>query len=304
MTTENTNYSNSGNNTVYQIVTERIIAKLENGIAPWRQPWKGEALPCNLVSKRRYRGINSLILGTSEFNSPYWITFNQVKELNGRIKKGSKSELVVFWKFFDHDEETEGEATENSKAHRSAMLRYYRVFNYEQTEGLAAFLSDEEEFKNIQFEPIETAAEIIKAMQNAPKIEHKKQSAYYSPSKDLINLPKPETFDTPADYYATAFHELTHSTGHETRLNRPGVAGTAKLTPFGKADYSKEELIAELGSAFLCAESRIVNTLSTSADYIAGWLSVLKGDSRLVVTAASAAQKAADYILGLEVAQA
>ena len=289
------------NNTVYNIVTEQILAQLETGVAPWRQPWKGNSLPCNMVSLRTYRGINALLLGMAPFSSPYYLTFKQVQELGGTVKKGSKSQIVVFWKFFDETEDEENDQNGNeNKGRRPALLRYYRVFNYEQTEGLENHLPE----RNTEdFEPIAEAAKVIDNMPHRPKIVHKEQRAFYSPKKDTVNLPVPESFVSPEDYYATAFHELTHSTGHKSRLNRPSVANTDNLAAFGSPDYSKEELIAELGSAFLCAEVGIQNTLETSAAYLQSWLDVLKEDSRMIVTAASAAQKATDFILGQEIEQ-
>jgi len=285
------------NNTVYQIVTEQILAQLEAGVAPWRQPWKGSSLPCNMVSLRPYRGINALLLGLAPFTSPYYLTFKQIQDLGGNVKKGSKSQIVVFWKFFDEKEAEENEQTaKENKGRRPALLRYYRVFNYEQTEGLENHLPGQN--NQIDFQPIDEAARLIENMPKRPNITHDEQRAFYSPRKDTVNLPVAESFDSPEDFYATAFHELTHSTGHESRLNRPSVANTEKLSPFGSPDYSKEELIAELGSAFLCAFVGINNTLETSAAYLQGWLDVLKEDSRMIVTAASAAQKAADFISG------
>jgi len=289
------------NNTVYQIVTEHILAQLEAGVAPWRQPWKGSSLPCNMITLRPYRGINALLLGMAPFTSPYYLTFKQVQELGGTVKKGSKSQIVVFWKFFNETEGEEEEQNSNQpKGRRPALLRYYRVFNFEQTEGLENHLPER---NAAEFEPIDEAAKVIENMPQRPKIAHKEQRAFYSPKKDVVNLPLPESFISPSDYYATAFHELTHSTGHKSRLNRPSVANTEKLAAFGSPDYSKEELIAELGSAFVCASVGIQNTLETSAAYLQGWLDVLREDSRMIVTAASAAQKAADFILGQAIEQ-
>ena len=137
-------------------------------------------------------------------------------------------------------------------------------------------------------------------MPQRPPIRHDAPEAYYAPARDYVNLPRPETFDTPENYYAVAFHELTHATGHESRLNRPGVSGNT-LAAFGSGDYSREELVAEMSSAYLCAEAGIESTLSNSAAYLKGWLEVLRGDTRMIVTAASAAQRAADFVLGQNV---
>jgi antirestriction protein ArdC len=288
---------------VYSIVTERMITLLEAGTAPWRKTWRGGDSPRNLVSKKPYRGVNTLLLSSAAFASLYWLTFNQVQQLGGRVKKGAKSELVIFWKFSETRKE-DGDAQsgdDRTPKRRPPILRYYRVFNVEQTEGLEKYLPPPSEEQ--MFTPMERAARIIEAMPQRPPIRHDEPSAYYAPARDFVNLPRPEVFDTPENYYAVAFHELTHSTGHESRLNRAGVAGS-RLAAFGSADYSREELVAEMGSAFLCAEAGIESTLDNSAAYLKGWLGALRGDARLIVTAASAAQRAVDFILGRDYTEA
>lgn len=154
-----------------------------------------------------------------------------------------------------------------------------------------------EQAKERPFTPIETAARIVEAMPQRSPIRHIDPSAYYAPARDFVNLPRPETFEMAENYYAVAFHELTHATGHESRLNRAGVAGS-QLAAFGSANYSREELIAEMGSAFLCTEAGIESTLDNSSAYLQGWLEVLKADARMIIMVASAAQRAADFILG------
>lgn len=155
-----------------------------------------------------------------------------MQQLGGRVKKGAKSELVIFWKVFNSQKETDDaeSSDERTTKRRPPMLRYYRVFNVEQTEGLEKHLPPPPEER--PFTPIERTAQIIEAMPQRPLIRHDEQSAYYAPARDYVNLPRPETFDTPENYYAVAFHELTHSTGHESRLNRAGVAGS-RLAAFG-----------------------------------------------------------------------
>ena len=283
---------------VYTIVTQRVIALLEAGVAPWHKTWRGGDAPRNLVSHQPYRGINMLLLSTTSFSSPYWLTFNQVQQLGGRVRKAAKSELVIFWKLFEASNENDVETGTPRAGKRPPMLRYYRVFNVEQTAGLEQRIP-EQTAAEATFTPIETAARIIERMPQRPPIRHDKPQAFYSPRSDYVNLPQPEAFDTPEHYYAVAFHELTHATGHASRLNRAGVANSSALAPFGSGDYSREELVAELGSAFLCAAAGIVNaTLDNSAAYLQSWLDVLKADARLIVTAASAAQRAADFIMG------
>ncbi len=270
---------------VYEIITSRIVEELENGQMPWRKPWR-TLPPANLVSKKPYRGINVFLLALQGYGSQYWLTFNQAKQLGGNVRKGEHGTKIVFWKFDTFETETAGGETEERK---SAFLRYYTVFNLEQTEGLKALLALP------PASPIESAEEIVKGMPNPPTFEQDFRAAYI-PSRDTVTMPSRTAFDSQAEYYSTLFHELTHSTGHAKRLGREGIE---KLQPFGSEDYSKEELIAEMGSAMLCGIAGIEQaTISNSAAYLQSWIRRLKADSRLVVSAASAAQKAADYIRG------
>ena len=176
-----------------------------------------------------------------------------------------------------------------------APNRYYTVFNLAQIDGIEDS-SQAEDLEVIDFTPITRCEEIASGMPKPPVIESKAQRAYYQPSTDVVNVPLPSSFEAAEHYYATLFHELVHSTGHESRLARPGVTG---VTMFGSHDYSKEELVAEMGAAFLCGEAGIEGaTIDSHAAYVGGWLKKLKDDSRLVITAAAQAQKAADLILG------
>lgn len=274
----------------YQVITDRIVGLLEQGTVPWRQTWAGGGEAVSLVTKKPYRGINRLILNISGFASPYWATFNQISKRGGHVRKGEKSTPVVFWKWIEKEDPETGEKVERP------FLRYYRVFNLDQTEGIFVPGQDEEP---AAFNPIERCEQIIQGMPNKPMAQHREQRAWYSPALDLVNMPRPETFDSPETFYATFYHELSHSTGHMTRLNRPTLA---EMAPFGSTDYSKEELIAEMTAAMLCGVSGISNrTIDNSAAYIQNWLKRLQEDRRLVVQAASHAQRAADYILGISV---
>jgi antirestriction protein ArdC len=252
---------------------------------PWRKPWR-TLPPANLVSKKPYRGINVFLLALQGYGSQYWLTFNQAKQLGGNVRKGEHGTKIVFWKFDTFETETaEGETEER----KSAFLRYYTVFNLEQTEGLKALLALPPAF------PIESAEEIVKGMPNPPAFEQDYQAAYI-PSRDTVTMPSRNAFESQAEYYSTVFHELTHSTGHAKRLGREGFDTSQK---FGSDSYSREELIAEMGSAMLSGIAGIEQaTISNSAAYLQSWIKRLKADSRLVVSAANAAQKAADYIRG------
>lgn len=281
--------------TPYEIITEQILSQLEAGNVPWKKPWNvtkyKHRFPTNIVSKKGYRGINHFVLSFSEHTSPYWLTFNQCKKLDGKIKKGSRGVPVVFWKMI----ETKNEDGEEIKI---PFMRYYIVFNTDQTEGLDEKLQKliTENADEIEFNPIDRCEEIVKGYKDKPEIKHEGERAFYNQSKDLVNLPKPEKFKSPEEYYATLFHELAHSTKHKNRLNR----NKKGFECFGDADeYSKEELVAEMTAAFLCAEAGIeTRIIENSAAYIKGWSSKLKENKKMVVEAAQKAQKAADYILG------
>lgn len=275
---------------VYEIITAQILAELERGEVPWRKPWHSLP-PVNLISKMPYRGINVFLLGFAGYGSQFWLTFNQAKQLGGNVRKGEHGTKIIFWKCKTRETESaDGEIEER----KSAFLRYYTVFNLEQTEGLSALLTLPPAF------PIESAEEIVEAMPNPPAFEQDSRAAYI-PSRDTVTMPSRTAFQSQAEYYATLFHELTHSTGHGKRLGREGIE---KIQPFGSEDYSKEELVAEMGNAMLCGVAGIEQaTIGNSAAYLRGWISRLKSDSRLVISAARAAQEAADYIRGAVSAQ-
>jgi antirestriction protein ArdC len=272
---------------VYEIVTEQVIAQLEQGVAPWRKPWSCN-LPCNLVSQKAYRGMNVFFLATQGYESRYWLTFDQCAKLGGRVKAGSKSTFVTFWNIG-----TERVNPKTGRESKPFLLRYYRVFNLGQTEGIDLPRAVFERNKRSEFEAIETAETLAEAMPNPPTFEHS-DHAWYSPLQDRIGMPARSLFHSPAEYYSTLFHELAHSTGHANRLLREGFD---KPSQFGTESYSKEELVAEMTSAFLCGLSGIEReTVPNTAAYLRSWIGRLKADSRLLITAASAAQKAADHI--------
>lgn len=271
--------------TVPEIVTNKIIEQLDKGVVPWKKPWTG-GFPINFVSKRPYSGINVLLLTISPFSSPFWMTYKQAKEKGGYIKKGEKSTLIVYRNTICKKEENEdGEETTKSYS----LLRYYNVFNYEQTDGLENPFTEEEAN---EINPINCCEEVISNFQDKPIIKFEGTQALYSPSTDTIKSPKRQTFISAEAYYSTLFHELIHSTGHSFRLDR-----TSFKTEFGSEPYAKEELVAEIGASFLCGYCSIENsTLENSAAYIAGWLKKLKDDKRFIISAASLAQKAVNYI--------
>lgn len=285
---------------VYEIVTNRIIEMLEkDGQIPWKKPWKSTGAARNLITRKPYKGINSFILNCNNFSSSYWLTFKQAQDKGGYIRKGERSTLVCFYKWINTTSESaspeEFEQDNPSCIKKIPLLRYYNVFNLDQTEGIE---SPAEELPTPEFTPIERAEQIINQMQNMPTIFHGGDRASYSPALDRICMPQKEAFHSSAGYYACLYHEISHSTGHHTRLNRKGIT---EPSYFGSHDYSHEELVAEFSASMICAYVGIeLETLTNSAAYIQNWLEVLKNDKRLAIIAAGQAQKASDYILNFK----
>jgi antirestriction protein ArdC len=273
---------------VYEIVTERIIAQLEDGVAPWRKPWTSKS-PANLVSQKEYRGLNVLMLGSQGYPSKFWLTFNQANKLGGKIVKGQKGSLVVYWNVGEEREVTRPDGS--SQKQTPFLLRYSTVFNLAQTEGIdiPARMLHEERTNN----PIADCEALVEGMPNRPSIGQS-DKAWYAPKSDTVGMPGIGLFHSSAEYYSTLFHELAHSTGHKSRVGREGFENPVHL---GSESYSIEELVAECTAAMLCGVAGIdTHTLDNSAAYLQSWITRLKADSKLIVQAASAAQKAADYI--------
>lgn len=280
----------AGKANVYEMVTERIIAELEKGVIPWEKPWTGvRAGAYNRISKKPYSLINQMILKhTGEY-----ATFKQWSDLGGHIRKGEKSEIVVFWKILDKEETNPD--TGEKEVQKIPMLRYYNVFHISQVEGVKPL---EQPFTEV--EPIEEADKIITdyiTRENISFEECASNEAYYSPSRDAVVVPMKEQYKLINEYYSTTFHELTHSTGHKSRLDR---LQTGAVAAFGSETYSKEELVAEIGSASIMNMLGIetAKTFRNSAAYIQSWIKVLKNDNRFIVSAAGKAEKAVNYIIG------
>lgn len=274
---------------IYQVVTDKIIEKMESGNFSWVKGWSGTLDGAfNRVSKKPYSILNQMLLNhTGEY-----ATFKQWGELGGKIKKGAKSEMVVFWSFIDKKEKDENG---NEKIiSKFPMLKYYRVFHISQVEGVEPLKTEIK--KN---ETILDAEQIVKTYTDREKIKiinNDLNRAYYSPVQDFINMPKLEQFTSSNEYYSTLFHEMTHSTGHCSRLNR----GLEKTAGFGSEEYSKEELVAEIGSAYLCEVAKIATekTINNSVAYLQSWIKALKNDKRLIISASGQAEKAVNFILG------
>ena len=282
------------NNKVYEVVTAQVTNALMRGVVPWRKPWSGgNAMPTNARSRKPYRGVNVFLLSLSPYTDHRWVTFQQAKELGGTVKRGERASPVVFWKPW-HVEGVDQETGEVLKWN-VPVLKQYHVFNVEQCENLdisPLMRSDSKAHSRL-----ERADEVLKAVPDPPKFQEQGSSAWYRPAEDLVQVPPIASFESADLYYTTVFHEYGHATGHEKRLNRASVTGEIQ---FGSACYSREELIAELTAAFCCATVGLDNSLvENSASYIQSWLSALRSDKRAVVVAASKAQKAADYLLGV-----
>lgn len=288
---------------VYQDITNHIINALDKGEVIWKKPWNTYGMPKNIRSNTFYRGFNIFFLNyvtmVRRYKAPYFLTFLQTQELGGRVKKGERGTDVIYWATVEDKyktvvriDETTGAET-NAHPHKR-VPKIYTVFNIEQTEGIA--FPSVEIVERTHVEKLEACEKVIEEMPNRPLIEHFGDEAFYLPSRDLIRLPLQSQFQTDEKYYCTTFHELAHSTGHKSRLNRDDLRD---IRTMGDGSYSKEELTAELTASFLCGITGIEQTLvENSVAYIQHWLNVLKDDKYFFVRAAAQAQRAADYILG------
>ena len=275
---------------VYEIVTNAIINKLEQGEIIWKKTWNAQTqAPRNFHSGKLYSGINVFLLLSGHYQSPYFMTYKQAADKGGTVRKGEKGLPIVFYSKIEKEDH-------NGDKKEVAFLRYYTVFNVSQIDGLKDVPAVEAHtISEDGAEEVDLAESIINGMPCRPSILAGFTRASYNPTDDAVKMPTWNSFDSKQEYYSTLFHELAHSTGHASRLNRHE---TIKNHNFGSVDYSKEELVAEFSSAFLCAEAGISPTvIDNQAAYIQGWLKALKHDSKLLVNAAAQAQKATNYIL-------
>lgn len=272
----------------YETVTNQIIAQLEAGVVVWQKPWNaGVGAPRNLDG-RNYRGINILLLGSHNYDDPRWGTFKNISERGGKVKKGEKGQIVVFFKML----ESKTEVDAKGRPKKIPMLRYFYVFNVRQTQGLDLPTIDTEfTYYNDDEHVTRLGEDVLGGYEDAPEFRVDSIAASYNPGTDVIRMPEIERFDTAADYYLTAFHECVHSTGHERRLARP------EIIDGGSEKYSREELVAEMGSAMVAARVGIETHIENSASYLAGWLKALGDDKKLIVSAATRATAAADWII-------
>lgn len=278
---------------IYQEVTDRIIAKLEQGQIPWQKPWSGgaQSYAFNRVTKKPYSLLNQLLLN----HDGEYASYKQWAAMGGQVRKGEKAEIVVFWK-----PTTITETNKNGETYEKTIpiLRYFSVFHISQVDGVDPL--NQEERKVYTHNPVDEAESIMKRYVDREHLlirEITSDRAFYSPSQDYIQIPSREQYEEIGEFYSTLFHEMVHSTGHMSRLNRFGKE--SKAAAFGSSEYSKEELVAEVGAATLVNMIGIetAQTFTNSAAYIQSWLKVLRNDNRFIVSASSKAEKAVKYIL-------
>ncbi|MBW4332253.1 DUF1738 domain-containing protein [Stakelama sp. CBK3Z-3] len=281
---------------LYAEVTNHIIAELEQGVVPWVRPWNasacGCAMPHNAGTGRRYSGINVLILWAAVIEGRYashrWLTYRQAQAAGGNVRKGEKGTIVCYADRFTPKREAERARDEDREARQIAFLKRFTVFNVDQCDGLPERFAETTD----QPEP-EAILPQVRTLIDASGADFRigGDEAYYAPGGDYVAVPPQAAFGEPINWYRTALHELGHWTGHRTRLDRDQTG------KFGSAPYAREELVAEMASAFACASLSIEPTVR-HADYIGSWLAVLREDDKAIFRAASAASKAADMLLG------
>lgn len=285
---------------VYQIITDRITEQLSKGIIPWHQPWVGgSAMAVKYRSGEPYSMLNQLLLG----KPGEWLSWGLIQELGGKVKKGAKSSICVWTKVENKKVETENEETgeKEESLETRRYLKWYRVWHIDDCEGIPSKIVPVEANPNIV--PIEEAEKVVNAYVEREREDgftfvnnRESASAYYSPRADQVVVPMLSQYETPEEYYSTTFHELTHSTMKASRCDRES---DNKLAAFGNKDYSREELVAEIGAAMLLNRTgiEVQKTFTNSVAYIQNWLKALKDDTHMISWAASRAEKAAKYIL-------
>ncbi len=288
----------------YEQVTQFILERLRQGTIPWRKPWRGGEWPMNLARRKRYRGINVIVMVLANRPSRWWVTEKQARRMGGRILEGARGVPVLAWGGSKSAWVKGAGRTSPQMTFGDDVFyqRYYTAYNLADTEGLQRKVPLVDRPLET-FSPIERAERIAEGYlgaAGAPSIDHMGSMAFYQPSADYIQLPPHHQFQSGPEYYSTLFHEMGHSTGHRSRLKRRGINDFGM---FGDHQYSREELVAEFAACFLCAEAEIERaTLENSAAYIDTWAARIAGDPRLIVRAANQGQKAAGWILGTRTA--
>ena len=275
---------------VHQIISGRVIELLEKGIVPWRIPWTQAGVPKNLITGRAYRGINTMLLASLGYERNLFLTSKQLKEIGAFIRPEEKPHLVTYWSYGDREKEPK--APEETK--KPGVLRYYTVYNIAQCAGIPEELVPPVEPVNF---PVLACEAIVKEMSLKPDIRHKDPEAYYDCLDDYINMPKQKSFVSDEVYYSVLFHELAHSTGHHTRLDRMGLV---QMSEYGGNEFSQEELIAEIATGYLHSLTGITGTFKHYAEHIEGWAGRMRCDKHLAINAATQAQRAVDFILNVQ----
>lgn len=278
----------------FESVTNSILEALDRGVIPWKMPWNKIAggMPCNLSTGKDYQGSNIWVLMAQGYNSKYWITFKQARTLKGAVKKGEKGTRIIIFKPVPAKTDAAGDVTRKGFGFFSTAV----VFNIDQCKDLIdpapPFIGPLK-----PFESLAKAEKLAAGYIGAPVVTYGGNRACYAPGLDTINMPEKTSFHSAGGFYASLFHEYSHSTGHAKRLDRPEITGAVS---FGSGDYSREELVAEMGSAFLCAEAGIDNTLENAAAYIASWRRKLQDpeNKKWVAEAGGKAKLAVEYIKG------
>ena len=293
------NQSNKQN--LYEVITDKILKQLDKGVIPWHKPWTCSNGAVSHTSGRPYSLLNQFLLleddelNVSQSNGREFITFNQIQAEGGRIRKGEKSKMVVFWKIYVKETDVLDEDG-NKKVRTIPTLRYYNVWEVGQCEGI----NRKYPLLKREHSPVDEAEAVVDnyfSRETCRLHVGESDRACYRPLSDSVHVPQMSQYDETAEYYSALFHEMTHSTGHRSRLNR-----ITEVAAFGSAEYSREELVAEFGAAFLVARSGIDSdkVFKNSTAYIQGWSRALRKDPRLFVTAAGKAEAAVNYILGIE----
>lgn len=263
------------NSKVAEIINERLVKSIEKGTAPWVRPWRISGVRNqNLKTKHEYTGINAMITAVSGFASPYWLTFNQVKEINGKVRTGEHGTQVVFWSFLD----SKTEKMKDGRPKQISFMRYYTIFNASQIEGIESRVPEAPPF-------IPKPPSVIDSYtRSGPKVSHGGDKAFYSVSGDHVGIPAMNMFGGESQYWQTLFHELAHSTRHSSRLDR-------------NLGYAKEELVAEIAACYMMNECGMEPDIEESASYLDYWMRQLREDPMLFISASSKADAACRLML-------